>query len=254
MKEILLDSFDEEIPDLLRLCYSTGSPIIVRNAIKPGFDESNWLDKLTCIPFLRNDNRQFDATTKEFFTATWWQITNVSSKSKAYAHSTGPQPLHSDNAWFSDPAEINIFIMKQQAAKGGEQIIYPLKKLLRDLESEDPQLYCLLTTIPVVIKKGNTSHSNYTTIIKFDGNVPKIFWNYYRVQRTTGQIESMIDRFYDFLAKKVSTCSDSLEYVHLESGDALIMNDITNLHGRTSFAASRDNERLLLQSMWKFNE
>src|SRR6266850_7452163 len=43
--------------------------------------------------------------------ADWWEISYQPAKSISYAYSNTRQPLHNDNAWFSDPAEINFFIM-----------------------------------------------------------------------------------------------------------------------------------------------
>ena len=242
-----------DINELIKLSYEAFLPIVMRGALAEDRSQHGWLEYLSSLPFLEIDTRQFDATTKDFFRSSWWEITNIVSKSKAYAHSTGPQPLHTDNAWFADPADINIFLMKKQAPHGGSQIVYPLNSLIEDLKSSEKYLYERLLTTKVLIKKGDTSYSNLTTILTKDkrGN-PLIHWNYNRVIRSSPEIEKLVEEFAEFLNCQVSNKSSSIIEIYLNSGDGLIMNDGKNLHGRNSFTAFADNERVLLQSMWRY--
>src|SRR5205814_6664531 len=48
----------------------------------------------------------------EMTPADWWEISYQPEKATAYAYSKTRQPLHTDNAWFGDPAQINFFIMQ----------------------------------------------------------------------------------------------------------------------------------------------
>lgn len=180
--------------------------------------------------------------------ADWWEVSYQPDKASAYAYSNTRQPLHTDNAWFADPAEINFFIMQKQAKSGGEQTIYPLLRLIEDLSAEDPTLFSDLTNTVVIIKKGDNDYFNRTPII-VKGKDPRVFWNYYRTEKPTREIQSMCDAFFRYLEKKEST--SSVERLRCETGDCFCFNDLKMVHGRTAFAATLPFERVLLQSMWR---
>lgn len=180
--------------------------------------------------------------------ADWWEISYQPDKAAAYAYSNTRQPLHTDNAWFADPAEINFFIMQKQAKSGGEQTIYLLSRLVEDLAVEQPALFSDLCNIPVIIKKGDNDYFNHTPIIVL-GQEPRVFWNYYRTEKPTPEIQSMCDAFFQYLEKKEST--SSVERLRCETGGCFSFNDLKMLHGRTAFTATIPFERVLLHSMWK---
>src|SRR6266850_358364 len=180
--------------------------------------------------------------------ADWWEISYQPEKAISYAYSKTRQPLHNDNAWFSDPAEMNIFVMKKQAPSGGDNNFYPLSRLLHDLEAEDGSLLHDLCHVPVTIKKGDGEHFNRTTII-VPGAEPRIFWNFHPTEKPTAEVQKLCDAFSAFLEKKEGT--KSVERLRCASGDSFCFHDQKMLHGRTAFSASEPFERVLYQSMWR---
>jgi hypothetical protein len=180
--------------------------------------------------------------------ADWWEISYQPEREIAYAYSKTPQPLHTDNAWFGDPAEINFFIMDKQATSGGEQTIYPTSRLIEDLSAKEPGLFHDLSTMEVVIKKGDNDMYNKTNIIKLKAQ-PEIFWNYYRTDKSSPEVATMCEAFFAFLKRQAETIS--VEKVRCDTGDCLSFNDLHMLHGRTAFEAHNPRDRVLLHSMWK---
>lgn len=224
-------------------------PILIRNGLEI-LDENGWASLLEKDCGFSNDTRQF-TTRSNYFTTRWWQIYYRPERSNAYAHSTTYQPLHCDNAWFQDPADINFFIMKKQAKEGGRQILYTLDKILNDLESENPSLLKDLSSTPVSIKKGDTEYVNNNTIIDLKGNFPRIYWNFYRTNKENKNVENMCNAFFEFLDNKIKSNSTSIEYLDSKTGDCFCIYDTRTLHGREAFVANSSEDRLLLQSMWK---
>ena len=110
------------------------------------------------------DRRHYDVKSN-LKMSNWWTINYDPDKETTYTHSKTRQPLHNDNAWFIDPAEINLFFMERQSTYGGENTFYPLERLLEDLSKNQPTLLNDLMNIEVVIKKGNIAKHNKTTII-----------------------------------------------------------------------------------------
>jgi alpha-ketoglutarate-dependent taurine dioxygenase len=178
----------------------------------------------------------------------WWEISYQPEKSMSYAYSKTRQPLHNDNAWFSDPAEVNMFVMKKQAREGGVNMFYPVERLVADLAAEEPALFRDLTSVPVVIKKGEGEHFNRTTIIVADPEL-RVFWNYHRTEKPDPAITQLCESFRSFLERKEAT--KSVERVRSDSGDAFLFHDQKILHGRTAFTAEEPFERVLYQSMWR---
>lgn len=181
--------------------------------------------------------------------ADWWEISYQPDKDAAYAYAKVAQPLHTDNAWFADPAELNFFIMQKQAATGGEQKFYLLERLVDDMTSDEPGLLNDLCNVEVTIKKGDNDYYNQTTIIRLDDD-PKIFWNFYRTEKPTDEIKAMCDAFFAYLQRKET--SPSVTLLRCESGDCMAFNDLKMLHGRTEYEAEKPFDRVLLHSMWKF--
>lgn len=188
------------------------------------------------------------ATDPQMAPADWWEISYQPDKALAYAYSNTRQPLHTDNAWFVDPAEINFFIMQKQAVTGGEQTIYPLSRLIDDLRADSPELLSDLASVVVTIKKGDNDYFNRTPIISM-ADEKRIYWNFYRTEKPTAEIAAMCDAFFKYLERREGT--SSVEKIRCESGDCLSFNDLKMLHGRTAFAATAPGDRVFLHSMWK---
>lgn len=251
------------------------SVVVIRGGAKM-LDQDGWIRFIEEEVGLRPDRRHFDpnwaahdalknarqhgvvstttatadesSTEEQIRSADWWEISYQPEREIAYAYSKTAQPLHTDNAWFADPAEINFFIMARQARSGGQQTIYPLSRLIDDLAADDPGLLDDLTSIPIVIRKGENDFANHTTIIA-NGARPRVYWNYYRTVKDDPNIAALCDRFFGYLKGKTET--PSVERVQLQTGDCLSFNDLHMLHGRTAYEAEQPRDRVLLHSMWK---
>lgn len=196
---------------------------------------------------LLNDDRQFNLQ-NNLEKTTWWSIIYDENRDAVYTHSKTRQPLHNDNAWFSDPAELVVLAMERQAVKGGENTIYSVKNLISDLKRDNPTLLEVLKKTEVLIKKdASGKYFNKTTIIK--GN--QIFWNYYRTIKDDKFISNMCDLFFKYLEAKENT--QSILTYKLSTNDILCFNDTKLLHGRLSFSASTLGDRITHQSMWRIN-
>ena len=80
--------------------------------------------------------------------------------------------------------------MKKQVTNGGEQIVYPVSRLINDLEELDPSLLSDLISTPVTISKGDDCYQNTTPIIILkDGG--RSYWNYYRTIKTDKFIKEL---------------------------------------------------------------
>lgn len=181
--------------------------------------------------------------------ADWWSVIYDPNSPNAYAHSATPQPLHCDNAWFSDPAEINLFYMKKQSQEGGANTIISIDEICDDLERKNPSLLSDLKNITVKTKKGDSANERYGPIIDQVNGQLRIFWNYYRIERSNDQISNMVESFFNHLndMDRRGLVKRNLA----NTGDIFFFNDSRVLHGRDAFSAKSYGDRILLQSMWR---
>ena len=221
---------------------------VIRNAME-GTDRDAVLKMMASMGF-QHDLRHYHADSHALKNMDWWEIVyHPHPVSQSYTHSNTRQPLHCDNAWFSDAPELNLFIMEKQAPTGGEQVLYPVSLLLEDLQRDQPALLKLLVETAVIIRKGNEYGMwNETTILKL-GSQPKVFWNYYRIQKDTSKVADMCECFFQFLEKRM--LSGDLPQLRAEDGDLFFFNDQLVLHGRLAFEAKDLADRMLLQSSWR---
>jgi hypothetical protein len=182
----------------------------------------------------------------------WWEISYQPELANSYAFSKTRQPLHTDYAWFHDGAEIDVDAMHKQAKSGGEQMFYPLSRIMTDLQTKSPALLDALLNTPVRIAKGDGQDANVTPIIKTietdNGPDLKIFWNYYRTDKSEPEAEHLAESFFKFLEGQEATAS--VERNRCETGDCFALNDCRQLHGRQAFEATEPFERILYQSGW----
>lgn len=237
----------ERVSQAIGALASSDAPLVIRHDPAAPLSLKRWADFLRTDCNLSLDTRQY-AFDEKLELADWWEISNQPDKASSYAHSTTPQPFHNDNAWFADPAEINFFVMAKQAVSGGDQLIYPVSRIIEDLERIDPALLRDLVSTPVVIKKGDADYQNETPILVLDDG-GRIYWNFYRTLKTDAFVKDLCDRFFTFL--KAQEASDSVFPLHCESGDSLAFNDQRLLHARTAFEAHLPRDRVLYQSMWR---
>ena len=236
-----------DINPTLNQCSSKGYPLVIKNLLK--FKTLNDFDNfLTKKMLYVNDDRQFNL--KNYLESKkWFTINYDKMKSSFYTHSKTRQPLHNDNAWFSNPAEMVFLAFEKQAVRGGETIVYELNDLLTDLRAEEKELLNDLQNVNVVIKKDITGkYFNRTTIINREDS---IYWNYYRIEKKNRSIKNMCDMFFKYLKRKEHT--SSVQKFRCKTSDMLCFNDTKLLHGRLGFSAIKQNDRILHQSMWYLN-
>ena len=241
---VVSDGLGQNVKDAIESMRDSETPVVLRSTDTYRLDKDKIGSFLLEDCGLEMDRRQFKALDHSLELADWWEISNQPDKDTTYAHSTTYHPFHNDNAWFSDPAEYNAFFMEKQAPVGGAQLIYPFSRLVEDLMSEDKDLFSKLCDVHVKIKKGNESHENYTPIICED----KVYWNYYRTDKSDPIVQEMCDRFFNFLHEK--STSNSVFELYCNTGDGFILNDQKTLHARTSFEVTMPRDRILWQSMW----
>lgn len=246
--EIDLDKTD--LPDVAKAILAlarSDDALVIRTGLKRSLTRADWAQLLQEECRLTLDARQYSYE-ENLVLEPWWEISNQPDKATSYAYSTTPQPFHNDNAWFADPAEINFFVMEKQAPSGGEQLIYPVSRLIEDLSAIDPTLLRDLVVTKVTIRKGGDEHQNETPIITLDDG-GRVYWNFYRTVKTDPFVKGLCDRFFDFLKKQEG--STSIYSVRCQSGDSLAFNDQRLLHARNAFTATAPRDRVLYQSMWR---
>lgn len=225
-----------------------GDPVLVIRTLGVGLDKPDfWSQLLQQRCGWKADTRHIDYDLS-LEQQIWWEITNDPSRADSYAYSSTAQPLHTDNSWFQDPAEVNFFLMNRQASEGGAQTIYEVHHLVEDLDRLDTALLHDLTDTEIVIKKGQGAPPNRTRILRLEPD-PRISWNYYRTIRDSTEVNELCERFFNFLIQAEK--SGRVQDVKLRSGDCLVMADDRVLHGRRAFSAATPGERSLLQSMWR---
>ena len=246
--EIQLDEVElPEVATAILALASSDDALVIRTGQRHHLSRPEWSRLLQDQCHLTLDARQYSYE-ENLVLEPWWEISNQPDKANSYAYSTTPQPFHNDNAWFADPAEINFFVMEKQAVSGGEQLIYPVSRLIDDLQTLDAALFNELTTTSVTIRKGGDDYQNVTPIITLeDGG--RVYWNYYRTVKTDPQVNDMCERFFAFLKRQEG--SSSTYSVRCESGDSLAFNDQRLLHARNAFVAHQPRDRVLYQSMWR---
>lgn len=217
--------------------------LVIKNGLKI-YKLNGWVSFLKNQMKFKNDDRQI-VSEDNIERTVWWAIRYDKDRESVYTHSKTKQPLHNDNSWFSDPAEMVFLAFEKQALKGGQSTFYFLDRLIYDLEKEEKNLLDDLRHEEVIIRKDITGkYFNRTTIIKND----QIFWNYYRTIKDRPRIKQMCKKFFLFLEKKEKTKS-VIKY-RCNTNDILCFNDSKVLHGRLGFSALESGDRVLHQSMW----
>jgi hypothetical protein len=227
----------------------TENVLLIHNGDKL-FNLDGWREFLGSDCGMQLDKRQFNFD-QQLEWVDWWEISYQPERAISYAYSNTRQPLHTDNAWFSDPAELNFFVMQKQAVEGGEGTFYRLSRLIEDLQKDDPALLADLTTMKVTIKKGEEEYENHTEIIKLEPE-PRIFWNYYRTKKQDPAVDKLCEAFFKYLEKKEAT--PSVEVIRAQTGDCFCWHDQKLLHGRLAFTAVKPKDRMVFQSMWRVPE
>jgi alpha-ketoglutarate-dependent taurine dioxygenase len=164
----------------------------------------------------------------------------------AYRHSKNAQPLHTDESYITNPADIMFFYCVNKASDGGATTFVDGPVLVNYLKNYDPKLFEDLISNEVCYRKADQFRKK--PIISFDKKgVPMFNYNYYCVDRNESDFNKDLNRrFFDFLQDQVAF-SYMIESVYLKPGESVAWWDEYVLHGRNSFKAEKTNDRFI----WK---
>lgn len=164
----------------------------------------------------------------------------------AYRHSKNAQPLHTDESYITNPADIMFFYCVNKAEKGGATTFVDGPVLIDYLRKQDNGLYEDLVSNEVCYRKADEFRK--LPIIYFDAQgIPKFNYNYYCIDRNETDFNKDLNkRFFDFLQDQVAF-SYMIQAVSLAPGESVAWWDEYVLHGRTSFSADKTNDRFI----WK---
>ena len=170
----------------------------------------------------------------------------------AYRHSKNAQPLHTDESYIPDPADIMVFYCVNRAPKGGGTTFVNGPELVEYLERNHSSLLAELCTTKVRYEKGGQSRTE--KIIDLSNPAKPAFnYNYYCIDKSESQEnKSLNERFFKVLQEEVAH-SYMAKKVYLAPGEGVAWWDHFVLHGRESFAAFKTNDRFIWKAgiKWK---
>jgi alpha-ketoglutarate-dependent taurine dioxygenase len=171
----------------------------------------------------------------------------------AYRHSKNAQPLHTDESYIEDPADIMLFYSINKAVKGGATTFIDGPVLIEYMEENAPELLAKLKSTPVRYKKAGEERTEKIIDIKEDGLIHFNF-NYYCVDKgETEENRALNKEFFDFLQNYVAH-SHMIEQVTLNPGEAVLWWDELVLHGRTSYDVKKTDDRFIWKTGFKWKE
>jgi alpha-ketoglutarate-dependent taurine dioxygenase len=169
----------------------------------------------------------------------------------AYRHSKNAQPLHSDESYISNPADIMIFYGVNKAVKGGDTLFVDNTVLLNYMNENVPDLLHRLKKTEVRYKKAGEERTEKIIELHEDG-LYHINFNYYCIDiDETEENKSLNKEFFDFLQNFVAN-SYMAEKVNLNPGEAVLWWDELVLHGRTSYEVEKTNDRFIWKTGFKW--
>jgi len=164
----------------------------------------------------------------------------------AYRFGKNAQPLHTDESYLSEPAEIMFMHCLVQAPAGGETTFVDADVLWARLQAEAPDLAARLLDEPVRFAKADDARTQ--PIIARTPAGLRLNWNYHCVDPAeTSAHHALAQEFRQFLQQHISGTLAELA-VQLVPGEAVAWWDDQVLHGRRAFTATRTNDRFLLKS------
>lgn len=169
----------------------------------------------------------------------------------AYRHSKNAQPLHTDESYISDPADIMMFYGINKAVKGGATTFIDSNVLVKYMEENASNLLSRLKTTDVRYKKANEERTEKIIDVKEDGQI-HFNYNYYCIDKDeTDENKALNKEFFDFLQNFVAH-SHMAERVVLNPGEAVLWWDEFVLHGRTSYEVEKTNDRFIWKTGFKW--
>lgn len=169
----------------------------------------------------------------------------------AYRHSKNAQPLHTDESYLSNYADIMFFYCINKSEHGGATTFVDGPALLSFMEKTNPELLARLLDHPVNFKKAD--EERLSPIIWLDENkMPRFNFNFYCIDKNESEENKALNKdFFDFLQQYV-VGTYLVHEVSLNPGDAVAWWDDAVLHGRTAFSAEKTNDRFIWKAGIKF--
>ena len=164
----------------------------------------------------------------------------------AYRFSKNAQPLHTDESYLSEPAEVMFMHCLVQAPAGGETTFVDADALWQVLQARNPALAARLLNHPVRFAKAGDAR-RLPVIAQTPAGL-RLNWNYHCVDPTESpENHALAQEFRQFLLDHVGHTSAEAA-IQLAPGEAVAWWDDRVLHGRRAFRAESTNDRFLLKS------
>ena len=181
----------------------------------------------------------------------WLDVQYIKNRQHTFRHSNSYQPLHTDGSYDDSTNDVTMFVCFKKAHKGGESIFVTADKVASICSKVDKELFQDLCTVPISFGKNN-SITRKTTILSKVNDGWDINWNYYRVIAATGTKEHFVkEKFYKFLEDEMLKKGNCYEHM-IKEGSAIFFRDKKILHGRKSFLAKEDGDRLIWKCSFNF--
>lgn len=175
----------------------------------------------------------------------WTEVRYDSKFKNAYRHSSNPQPLHTDGSYIPNFPNASIMCCISNTASGGETIFLELKKLVKILLEEEPELLEFLFTKDIIHERSGLTTKR--KILTIENKKLKINFNYYCVSKKNSKSSlEKIEKFFTFInsSKKIKK---NIFLIKLKVGEAVFWKDSEILHGRNGFVPKKNSDRFL----WK---
>lgn len=167
----------------------------------------------------------------------------------AYRFSKNAQPLHTDESYLSDPAEVMFMHCLVQAPAGGETTFVDADALWQELQAQAPALAARLLNRPVRFAKAGDARR--LPIIAQNPTGLRLNWNYHCVDPAEStENHALAQEFRQFLLERINNTPAEVA-IQLAPGEAVAWWDDQVLHGRRAFRAVATNDRFLLKSGFK---
>ena len=164
----------------------------------------------------------------------------------AYRFSKNAQPLHTDESYLSEPADVMFMHCLVQAPAGGETTFVDADVLWQQLQLHAPALAAQLLGRPVCFAKAGDSRT--LPIIAQTPAGLRLNWNYHCVDPAeTAENHALAQEFREFLLAHITGTAAEVA-IQLAPGEAVAWWDDQVLHGRRAFQAVATNDRFLLKS------
>ena len=169
----------------------------------------------------------------------------------AYRFSKNAQPLHTDESYLSEPAEVMFMHCLVQAPAGGETTFVDADVLWASLQAEAPALARRLLGEPIRFAKADDARTQ--PIIAQTAAGLRLNWNYHCIDPAESPAHrALAQEFRQFLQQHISDTAAEIA-ISLAPGEAVAWWDDQVLHGRRAFRATRTNDRFLLKSGFRLS-